>query len=199
VCLAASYPTVFTHIHSHTHTYTHTQFCTKAKLLAAWHWRRVKPFGMLLQCVAVRCSVLLCVAVRCSVFQSLAVCCSVLQCVGVCGRVLQRVATWQRRQVTPSGIMLVCVAVCCSVHVLQLMIVQSARIACLRGNSILGGSNNFKCNGNANTCRSTYYRITSQSQRHRLTTCSLSRCAGAGPVCSVGRRVCCVVGVVGEE
>ena len=35
----------------------------------------------MLQCVAVRCSVLQCVAVCCSVLQCVAVCCSVSQCV----------------------------------------------------------------------------------------------------------------------
>ena len=34
----------------------------------------------MLQCVAVRCSVLQCVAVRCRVLQRVAACCSVLQC-----------------------------------------------------------------------------------------------------------------------
>ena len=53
--------------------------------------------NVLLQCVAVCCSVLQCVAVCCSVLQYVAVCCSVLQCVAVCCSVLQ------------------CVAVCCSV------------------------------------------------------------------------------------
>jgi len=41
------------------------------------------------QCVPVRCSVLQCVAVSCSVLQCVAVCCSVLQCVAVCCGVLQ--------------------------------------------------------------------------------------------------------------
>jgi len=36
--------------------------------------------NVLLQCVAVCCSVLQCVAVCCSVLQCVAVCCSVLQC-----------------------------------------------------------------------------------------------------------------------
>jgi len=35
---------------------------------------------VMLQCVAVCCSVLQCVAVCCSVLQCVAVCCSVLQC-----------------------------------------------------------------------------------------------------------------------
>ena len=41
--------------------------------------------------------------------------CSVLQCDVVCGSVLQRAATWQRRRVTPFGIILQCVGVCCSI------------------------------------------------------------------------------------
>ena len=49
-------------------------------------------FQIVLQCVAVCCSVLQCVAVRCSVLQCVAVCCSVLQCAAVCYNVLQRVA-----------------------------------------------------------------------------------------------------------
>jgi len=39
---------------------------------------------IVLQCVAVCCSVLQCVAVCCSVLQCVAVCCNVLQCV-MCG------------------------------------------------------------------------------------------------------------------
>ena len=39
---------------------------------------------MVLQCVAVCCSVLQCAAVCCSVVQCVALCCSVLQCVVVC-------------------------------------------------------------------------------------------------------------------
>jgi len=46
--------------------------------------RRVCARGVLLQCVAVCCSVLQCVAVCCSVLQCAAVCCSVLQCIAVC-------------------------------------------------------------------------------------------------------------------
>jgi len=45
-----------------------------------------------LQCVAVYCIVLQCAAVDCSAFQCAAVCCSVLQCVAVCCSVLQCVA-----------------------------------------------------------------------------------------------------------
>ena len=37
----------------------------------------------MLQCIAVRCSVLQCIAVRCSVLQCVTVCCSVLQCVAL--------------------------------------------------------------------------------------------------------------------
>ena len=43
---------------------------------------------VVLQCVAVCCSVVQCVAVCCSVMQCDAVCCSVLQCVAVCCSVL---------------------------------------------------------------------------------------------------------------
>jgi len=46
---------------------------------------------LVLQSVAVCCSVLQCVAVCCSVLQCVAVCCSVLQCVAECCSVLQRV------------------------------------------------------------------------------------------------------------
>ena len=130
------------------------------------------------------------------------------------------------------------------------IIVQSARIAGFRGNSIpvpsLGGFHKliiFKCNNFADRChstscpmsqhiisidvaahhilslntshpmsqhiisyhwpyvaahhidrcRSTSYPITGpitgKTQLHRLTTCSLSRCVGVGPACSVGCRV----------
>ena len=66
---------------------------------------------MLLQYVAVCCSVLLWLAVCCRVLQCVAVCCSVLQCVAVCCSVLQGVAACcsvvgRRRCV---------VAMCCSV------------------------------------------------------------------------------------
>ena len=44
---------------------------------------------LVLQCVAVCCSVLQCAAVHCSVLQCVAVCCSVLQCVAACCNVLQ--------------------------------------------------------------------------------------------------------------
>jgi len=53
--------------------------------------------GVLLQCVAVRCSMLRCVAVYCIVLQRVAACCRALQCVAVSCSMLQ------------------CVAVCCSV------------------------------------------------------------------------------------
>jgi len=68
---------------------------------------------IVLQCVAVSCSVLLCVAVCCSVLQCVAsshvvvvdlcICCSVLQCVAVPQRMSQAVAAF--------------VTVCCSVSV----------------------------------------------------------------------------------
>jgi len=48
----------------------------------------------LLQCVAVRCSVVHCVAVWCSVLWRGAVCCSVLQCGAVCCSLVQCVAVW---------------------------------------------------------------------------------------------------------
>jgi len=60
---------------------------------------------MLLQCVAVRCSVLQYVTVWFEV--DLMCCCSVLQCVAVCRSVLQRV--------TVGCSVLQRVAVCCSV------------------------------------------------------------------------------------
>ena len=60
---------------------------------------------MVLQCVAVCCSVLQCVAVCCSVLQCVAVCCSALHCVAVCCSVLQCVAV--------CCTVLQCVAVCC--------------------------------------------------------------------------------------
>ena len=44
---------------------------------------------LVLQCVAVCCSVLQCVAVCCNVLQCVAVCSHLLECVGVCCSVLQ--------------------------------------------------------------------------------------------------------------
>ena len=64
----------------------------------------------MLQCVAVRCSVLQCVAVCCSVLQCVAVCCSVLQCVAVCCSVWQCVAV----RISRDGIGIMCVALCCN-------------------------------------------------------------------------------------
>jgi len=69
---------------------------------------------VLLQCVAVCCSVLQCVEVCCSVLQCVALCCSVLQCVAV-RRVLQLAAVCCS--------VLQCVAVCCSV-------LQCAAVCC---------------------------------------------------------------------
>ena len=62
--------------------------------------------SIVLQFVAVCCSVLQCVAVCCSVLQCVAVCCSVLQCVAACCSVLlyHPIETHTR-----------CVAVCCIV------------------------------------------------------------------------------------
>jgi len=77
-----------------------------------------------LQCVAVRCSVLQCAVVCCSVLQCVAVRCSVLQCVAVCCSVLQCVTVVQICSRGPSvshtanhvmHSVLQCVAVCCSV------------------------------------------------------------------------------------
>ena len=48
--------------------------------------------AVVLQCVAMRCSVLQCVAVCCSVLECIAMCCSVLLCAAVCCSVLQCVA-----------------------------------------------------------------------------------------------------------
>jgi len=53
------------------------------------HMKMYIRIRVLLQCVAVCCSVLQCAAVCCSVLQCAAVCCSVLQCVAVCCGVLQ--------------------------------------------------------------------------------------------------------------
>jgi len=47
---------------------------------------------MLVQCVAVCCSVLQCVAVCCSVLQYVATCCIMLQCVAVCCSTIQYIA-----------------------------------------------------------------------------------------------------------
>ena len=59
---------------------------------------------MLLQCVAVCCSVLQCVAVRFEV--DLMCYCSVMQCVAVCCSVLQCVAAWFEvdRMCSPSSL-----------------------------------------------------------------------------------------------
>ena len=67
---------------------------------------------VLLQCVAVCCSVLQCIAVCCSVLQCVAVCCSVLQCVAVCCSVLQCVAVCC--SVLQCAVVLRCAAVCCN-------------------------------------------------------------------------------------
>jgi len=75
---------------------------------------------VLLQCVAVCCSVLQCVAVCCSVLQYVAVCCSVLQCVAVCCSVLKYQTDRQVKRACRSFVAsyeLHCVAdylVCCS-------------------------------------------------------------------------------------
>ena len=70
--------------------------CCSVLQLRNYHIRsRSKASGLLicmLQCVAVRCSVLQCVAVRCCVLQCVAVCCSALQCVAVHCKALQCVA-----------------------------------------------------------------------------------------------------------
>jgi len=65
-----------------------------------------------LQCVTVCCSALQCVAVRYSVLQCVTVCCSVLQCVAVCYSVLQ------------------CVTVCCCGYVRRPLIVYITRFLC---------------------------------------------------------------------
>jgi len=77
---------------------------------------RTRTF-LVLQCVAVCCSVLQCIAIFCSVLQCVAVCCSASQCVSVCCSVykcvavwcyvLQRVAVWCCSQL-PSGSGLIC-------------------------------------------------------------------------------------------
>ena len=69
--------------------------------------------GIVLQCVAVCCSVLQYVAVCCSVLQCVAVCCSVLHCVAVRCSVLHSKTCKSRRK--SYCIVLQCAAVCCSV------------------------------------------------------------------------------------
>ena len=70
----------------------------------------------MLQCVAVRCSVLQCVAVCCSVLQCVAVCRSVLQCVAVCCGVLQsHLGSNHELMLRAVGCVAECVAACCSV------------------------------------------------------------------------------------
>ena len=70
---------------------------------------------LLLQCVAMCCSVLQCVAVCCSVLQCVAVCCSVLQCVAVLHPLI---TTWDVTHPSAKAIATVCwlqyVAACCS-------------------------------------------------------------------------------------
>ena len=81
----------------------------------------------MLQCVAVRCSVLQCVAVCCSVLQCVAVSCSVLQCIAVyCSVLLYCVARYNEDQslqlrcvefgdeVRSDMCMLLCLEICCS-------------------------------------------------------------------------------------
>jgi len=70
------------HTHAHTHTRTHTLSLHIASLThdsppQQWIFARMRE--VVLQCVAVCCSVLQCVAVCCGVLQCVAVCCSVLQ------------------------------------------------------------------------------------------------------------------------
>ena len=105
----------------------------RSAVRSARYWC-VAVYYRVLQCVAVRCSVLdleiavvpyevlgtdvlQCAAMYCSVLQCIAVCCSVLQCAAVCCSVLQCVAeccsVWQCIAVHCS--VLRCVAVCCSV------------------------------------------------------------------------------------
>jgi hypothetical protein len=88
--------------------------CAAAHICHVTHWCDVQHLfqDLILQCVAVRCSVLQCVAM----------CCSVLQCVAVCCRVLQHIhvmwivqVTWSTFSKTLHSSVLQCVAVCCSV------------------------------------------------------------------------------------
>ena len=93
----------------------------------------------MLQCVAVRCSVLQCVAVCCGASHtskegvggySDTVCCSALQCVAVCCSALQRVAVLCIAVTRKWGVVVTrCVAVCCSV--LQCVAVCCSVLQCL--------------------------------------------------------------------
>ena len=109
---------------------------------------------------------------------------------------------------------------------IQSMVVQSARIARLRGNQILlrefntlkGILNSFLLQETLNIVKHTIIAIdvaahhgivfyhaahslssdsTSKQPPHWPTTCSLSMCTGAGPLRRVDHRMCCVAVVAG--
>jgi len=67
---------------SHLSVFIETHACANVAICCRCDKLIGRP-AVLLQCVAVRCSVLQCVAVCCIVFHCVAVCCSVLQCVAV--------------------------------------------------------------------------------------------------------------------
>jgi len=119
------HPVKHTHVYSHTHTHIHThkqiakasldkdlQELTRSleiekKTAKGKKMQDLMDKSVLLQCVAVCCSVLQCVAVCGSVLQCVVVCCSVLQCIAVHCSALQCVAVHCGA--------LRCVAVRCSV------------------------------------------------------------------------------------
>jgi len=107
-CTATHYNTLQTLLHT----------ATQCSTLCRFNANQIKcmPMDMLivLQCVAVCCSVLQCVAVCCSVLQCVAVCCIVLQCIANQMKCLTMNSS-MNSSVAVCRSVSQCVAVCCSV------------------------------------------------------------------------------------